>query len=231
MTRNMEDGFLEPEKIVALFGIKKGDHIADFGAGHGYFTIPLARAAGGDGRVYAIDIQKPTLDIIRAKAGAEHLLNLEYIWADLDMPAGSHLKDKFCDFVLIADILFQAEDKRAVAQEAYRVLVPGGRLAMVEWNAALPTLSGVERMAPLGQQAEQGSRISMAHRSIDQSSDSGGMDSIRFPGGELGAGFGPPAQVRIKKEDARAAALQAGFQFMSEFSAGSHHYGLLFIKK
>ena len=126
--------FLEPERVVRYFELKSGDHVADFGAGHGYFTIPMARLVGGDGKVYALDIQRSVLDIIRTKAKLEHLLNIETVWADLDEPHGSKLKDRFIDFVVIANILFQAEKKGNLFREAYRILSEGGRLAMVEWD-------------------------------------------------------------------------------------------------
>lgn len=129
-------GFLEPEKIVNLFGLEKGDHVADFGAGHGYYTIPLAELVGGDGKVYAIDIQKSVLDIIRTKAKLNHLLNIETIWADLEEENGSRIKEKYCDFVVISNILFQSEKKQEVLKEAYRILRDGGRLAMIEWDAS-----------------------------------------------------------------------------------------------
>lgn len=207
-----EIGFLEPEKIVPFFGLKPGDHVADFGVGHGYFTIPLARAAGGDGKVYAIDIQQSALDVIRAKANQEHLLNIEYVWADLDAVRGSRLKDQFCDFVLIANILFQVENKLGLMQEAYRVLRQGGRMAMVEWGmmeAARPweTASALDIGMP-GPQAEDRPSVPQAVRTL-----------------------GPHAELWIKKENARALALQAGFELDREFAAGSHHYGLMFIKK
>lgn len=128
-------GFLEPEKIVNLFGIQSGDHVADFGAGHGYYTIPLAHLAGSDGKVYAIDIQKPVLEVIRAKAKLGHLLNIETILADLEEENGSKIKEKYCDFVVISNILFQAEKKQNIIREAYRILREGGRLAMIEWDA------------------------------------------------------------------------------------------------
>lgn len=131
----MENSFLEPEKIIAQFGLKSGDHIADFGAGHGYFTIPMARAVGGDGKIYAIDIQKSVLDIIRAKARAEHLLTIEYLWSDLDQPHGSKLKDLTVNFVLIANILFQTEHAQELLAEARRILCRGGQLALVEWSS------------------------------------------------------------------------------------------------
>lgn len=175
-------GFLEPERIVRYFGLEKGDHVADFGAGHGYFTIPMARVVGGNGKVYAIDIQKSVLDIIRARAKVEHLLNIEPVWADLDEPGGSHLKDKFVDFVVVANILFQAEKKDALMREAYRILREKGKIAVVEWEA---TATG---------------------------------------------SFGPPAELRLKKETVKNLALQAGFSPDREFEAGSHHYGLLFKK-
>ena len=209
-----ESAFLEPEKIVQFFGLKKGDHIADFGVGHGYFAIALARAAGGDGKVYAIDIQKPALDIVRAKAASEHLLNLEYIWGDLDMPQGSHLKDRFCDFVLIASVLFQAEKKLAVVQEAYRVLREGGRLALIEWSGAADA------------QSWEVSPASEAAHSLTAPAD-GARDSFSGAAHRLG----PRPELWIKKENARALALQAGFAFDREFATGSHHYGLLFVKK
>jgi len=180
-------GFLEPERIVKLFGLKSGDHVADFGAGHGYFTMALARSVGNEGKVWAIDIQKPVLDIIRSRAKTEHLLNIEYVWADLEEPGRSGLAERFMDFVVIGNILFQAGRRDIVLREAWRVLREGGRLAMIEWGQDLnPEIS-------------------------------------RY-------GVGPPRELRIKKEDGRALAIQAGFEFDREFAAGPHHYGLLFKK-
>ncbi len=180
-------GFLKPERVVQSLAIGKGDYIADFGAGHGYFTIPFARAVGGDGKVYAIDIQRSVLDIVRSRARQEHLLNIEYIRADLDRAGGSRLKDKFLDVVFIANILFQAPQKVAFMQEAYRVLRQGGRLIVIEWNT--------------------------------------GADGV--PGSRIG----PDDGARVKKDDVRARASEAGFEMDREFAAGSGHYGLVFVKR
>jgi ubiquinone/menaquinone biosynthesis C-methylase UbiE len=126
--------FLEPERIVQNFGLEKGDHVADFGAGHGYFTIPIAKIVGGNGKVYALDVQKPVLDIIRARAKVDHLLNIETIWADLDQPQGSKLKDKLLNFVVIANFLCQVEGKPAIWREAARVLGQGGGVVVIDWD-------------------------------------------------------------------------------------------------
>ena len=130
----MEESFLRPDHIVDSFGLKPGDMAADFGCGAGFFVIPLARAVGSGGRVFAIDIQKEALSALRTRAATAHLLNIDYVWADLELPAGSHLKDQSVALVLIANILFQASDKEQVIREGGRVLRPGGKLAILEWD-------------------------------------------------------------------------------------------------
>ena len=129
-----EGGFLHPERIVSYFGLKSGMSVADFGAGHGHFTIPMARLVGQEGKIYALDIQKNTLEVVRAKAKLEHLLNIETIWADIELPQGSKLPDASLDLVLAANIMFQAEVKDAIINEAKRVLKSGGKLALIEWD-------------------------------------------------------------------------------------------------
>jgi ubiquinone/menaquinone biosynthesis C-methylase UbiE len=132
------DNFLHPERIISslvtMSFLQKGAIIADFGAGHGYFTIPLGRAVGPEGRVYAIEIQKAGLNIIRAKAKLENLLQIEMVWSDLDRANGSRLKDGSVDLVFIANILFQSEKKSIILSEACRVLKPGGRAIIIEWK-------------------------------------------------------------------------------------------------
>lgn len=132
--------FLEPEKIVQSFDLKPGDHVADFGVGHGHFVIALARAVGGDGKVYAIDIQKPALAIVENRAKLEHLWNVETVRGDIETPGDSKLKDRFVDFVLAANILFQLENKTALFTEARRILVQNGRLAVIDWDETLSSL-------------------------------------------------------------------------------------------
>lgn len=133
------DNFLHPERIIGALEIQKGSVIADFGAGHGYFTIPMGRATGQEGRVYAIDIQKAGLTVIRTKARLEHLLQIEFVWGDLDRPNGSQLKEQSVDLVLMANILFQSEKKTSILQEAFRVLKPGGRAFVIEWRPNEPS--------------------------------------------------------------------------------------------
>ena len=127
-------GFLHPERTLAELDIRPGMTVADFGAGGGYFTIPAARMIGNGGKVYAIDVQKQAINLVKSRANLEHLLQVDTIWADLELPQGSGLADQSVDVVLIANILFQAEKKGVILGEAWRVLRQGGTLAILEWD-------------------------------------------------------------------------------------------------
>lgn len=137
-----EKNFLKPEQVILSFGLEKGDHVADFGAGHGHFVIPIARLVGGNGRVYAVDIQKSALDVIRSSARAENLLNVETIMADLEKLGSLKIKNDFIDFVIVSNILFQVEDKANVFAEAWRVMRSGSRMAVIEWEKDAPASLG-----------------------------------------------------------------------------------------
>jgi len=129
-------GFMNPDKIVSEFGIKEGMMIADFGSGAGYFTILLAKRVGVDGKVFALDIQESALDNVRVKAKAVGLENVETIRSNLEVLSGSGLADGSQDMVLLANILFQSEQKPEIIKEAIRVLKNSGFLVVIDWKRA-----------------------------------------------------------------------------------------------
>ncbi|MBI2055170.1 MAG: class I SAM-dependent methyltransferase [Candidatus Sungbacteria bacterium] len=126
--------FLNPERVVSYFDIPKGGVVADFGAGSGFYSVPLARKVGAEGKVYAFDILPHAVDQIRSNAKMLRLLQLDAVRADLEAERGSRLKDASTDFVLVASILHQADDKSAVLNEAARILKPGRTMAVIEWD-------------------------------------------------------------------------------------------------
>lgn len=178
------DAFLSPEAIVKSFNLNPGESVADLGAGHGFFTIPLARAVGSGGTVYAIDIQKSALEVIRAAARREHLAQIKILQADLDEINGSKLPDRSIDFVLIAYILFQAEQKEVLLGEAHRILRPGGRAALIEWDE-IPSPLG----PPLGFRVSKTQCRALAERA--------GFSPL----GEFGAGSRHYGPLFIKQQE------------------------------
>ncbi|MEK7561071.1 MAG: class I SAM-dependent methyltransferase [Patescibacteria group bacterium] len=126
--------FLNPTHLISALKIQKGDYVADFGAGHGHFAIPLAERVGGDGRVWALDINRHAIDIIRREARLRHLVNIHPVWTDIEAAAGSGLKENFMDVAVAANLLHQCRDGAALFREAGRILHEDGRLLVVEWS-------------------------------------------------------------------------------------------------
>lgn len=126
--------FLKPEEVVDAWDIRPGDKIADFGCGAGFFDVPLAKKAGSNGKVYAIDIRPEALEAVRTKSKLFHIQNLDAIRADLEAKNGSGLRSESIDKIIISNILFQVDNKTALAAEACRILKPGGSVIFIEWN-------------------------------------------------------------------------------------------------
>ncbi len=127
-------GFAHPRRNVAALGVQSGMKIADFGSGSGAYVLAIAKELQGSGHVYAIDIQKDLLRRTRNEAEKHGFKNVEVLWGDLEAPNGSKIADDTLELVLISNLLFQTDDKRAVIAEAERILREGGRLAVIEWS-------------------------------------------------------------------------------------------------
>jgi ubiquinone/menaquinone biosynthesis C-methylase UbiE len=76
----------QPEVVIRSLALQPGDHVADLGAGGGYFTFRLADAVGSHGKVYAVDIDKSNLDYIARRAQRDGYTNIETILAKPDDP-------------------------------------------------------------------------------------------------------------------------------------------------
>lgn len=125
--------FIEPKQAVSHFHIRDGDSVGDFGAGSGFFTRVLSDAVG-EGKVYALEIQKPLITKIAEQARTEHLQNVEVIWCDLEAPNGTKLRDGQLDIGVMANVLFQLEDKATALTEVARVIRKGGKFFILDWT-------------------------------------------------------------------------------------------------
>ncbi len=124
--------FVSPKKIIEDLGVAPAMAVADFGCGSGHYSIEAAKKVGKSGKVYAVDVQQDMLGFVRTRAKTEDLDNIETIWTDLETPDSTRLSAGTVDLVLISNILFQAEDKNKIIQEAFRILKSGGRVSVIE---------------------------------------------------------------------------------------------------
>jgi SAM-dependent methyltransferase len=123
--------FFAPESILRLFGLDDGvGSLVDFGCGYGTFTIAAAKLVSGP--VHALDIEPEMVETVRAKCRQEGLANVRTELRDF-VGSGSGLAESTVDAALLFNILHH-EDPTGLMGEAWRILRPGGRLAVIHWN-------------------------------------------------------------------------------------------------
>jgi protein-L-isoaspartate O-methyltransferase len=125
----------QPAKLLKALKLKPGDAVADVGAGSGYHTFRMAKEVGPEGKVYAVDIQKEMLDIIRQRMRARGVANVEPVLgkvADPMLPKGA------LDLILLVDVYHEFSHPYEMTEAMVRALRPGGRLVLVEYRLEDP---------------------------------------------------------------------------------------------
>jgi len=130
----MADSFINIDRVANQLNIKPNMTVADFGAGHGFFSIAFGKIVGPSGKVFSVDVLAESLEAIRSRAKLEGLFNIKIIRGDLERLRGSTLENESCDAVFIANVLFQVQNKQGLISEANRILKKGGELAVIEWK-------------------------------------------------------------------------------------------------
>ncbi|HEY4511970.1 MAG TPA: methyltransferase domain-containing protein [Candidatus Paceibacterota bacterium] len=130
--------FSDPIKNLDQFNVDPSMHVADMGAGSGFYTIEAAKRVGSSGRVYAIEVQKDLLPKLKANAAHAHLFNVEVLWGDIEKLGGTRLRDACVDRVIVSNILFQVEHKEDFSKEVRRIIKQNGKILVVDWSEVSP---------------------------------------------------------------------------------------------
>lgn len=121
-------------ETVSRLQLAPGMTVLDLCCGAGASAIPAAHAVGEAGRVLGIDVAAPMLELARARAAREGLSNVEFRNGDATNTA---LADGSFDAVVCVFGVFFVPDMTAFVQEMWRLLRPGGVLAVTTWGPGL----------------------------------------------------------------------------------------------
>ena len=119
------------QQSYAQLGLPPGGTVVDLGCGNGFWTLPMARDLGERGRVLAVDIQPEMLQLLRARADRNDIVNVEPILGAVDDP---RLPIGAVDLVLMVDVYHEFSHPQSMLWHIRRALKPEGVIALLEYR-------------------------------------------------------------------------------------------------
>jgi len=126
-----------PDRALDAIALKRGDVVADIGAGVGYFTWRMAERVGPAGKVYASDIQPGMLEQLKKNVAARGLTNVvPVLGIDVDpkLPAGK------LDLALLVDVYHEFSQPQKMLAKIREALKPSGRMILLEYRKEDPSV-------------------------------------------------------------------------------------------
>jgi SAM-dependent methyltransferase len=118
-------------ETVARIGLRPGDRVLDACCGTGASALPAAQLVGSTGHVLGVDLAEPALALARGKALRRGLTAVDFRAADVERTG---LPSESFDAVVCVFGVFFLPDMAAATAELWRLVRPGGTLAVTVWG-------------------------------------------------------------------------------------------------
>lgn len=123
-----------PDRILSKY-ITKGMITIDYGSGMGYFSLPLAKLVGADGKVICVDVQDKMIKSLIKRAEKRNIVDrIKPILITDENNLLNNLKDEV-DFVLLFAVAHEVNDKEKLFSKLYKTIKKNGKLLFSEPKA------------------------------------------------------------------------------------------------
>ena len=169
LDRPERDQDQKPAQVVDALELKPGMHVADLGAGSGYFTRRFVEAVGETGKVYVIDVEPKALKYVEESLIRMHRrFEAEFILARPDNPK---IPLESVDLIFVCDTYHHLEDRADYFRNVKTSLKPGGRIALIDFyhdersgDPGFPKRHLVPREKVIEEMTTAGYRLAKEHR-------------------------------------------------------------------
>lgn len=125
------DKKLQVQRVMDILDIKEGAHVADIGAGSGWFTVRAAKRVGSTGIVYAVDINPEAIAYINRRTQRDGIRNVHALLSEEDDPK---LPQNSIDSVLLLKTYHEVAHPILLLQKLQSSLRSGAKVGIIDRN-------------------------------------------------------------------------------------------------